>query len=327
MNVKRRDFITLLGGAATWPVAARAQQPGKVPTIGILNTSTPAVSGRLWDAFIERLRALGWIDGRNIAIEYRWAEGRTERFAAIAAEFVRLNVNVIVTVGTAAVVSAKKATSAIPIVFTIAGDPVGTGLVASLARPGGNVTGMSGQQTDTAAKRLGFLREVVPGLRGLAILGNIDSAGAVSDMHEVEAMARSLGLMPIPLEIRRAEDIAVAFDRIKGRAEALYVVIDPLLNAEQIRINSLALGAHLPTVHDNRDSVETGGLISYGPNRPGLYRRAGDLVDKILHGAKPVDIPVEQPTKWELVINLKTAKALGLTVPDTLLALADEVIE
>jgi putative ABC transport system substrate-binding protein len=326
-RLKRREFITLLGGAAAWPLAARAQQTGKLPTIGYLGSATPALQSQWAAAFVQRLRELGWIEGRTIAIEYRWAEGRSDRYAEIAAELVRLKVDVIVMSGTAAVVAAKQATSVIPIVFAAAGDPVGTGLVASLARPGGNVTGLSLQQTDLAAKRLELLREVVPGLRRLAILANLGSAAAVLDMREVEATAGTLGLEVITLEIRRGEDIAPAFEALKGRAEALYVVIDPLVNTHRIRINTLALAARLPTMHTFREGVEAGGLMSYGTSFPDLFRRAADYVDKILRGAKPGDIPVEQPTKFDLVINLTTAKAVGLTIPESFLLRADEVIE
>jgi putative tryptophan/tyrosine transport system substrate-binding protein len=325
--VKRRDFIRLVGGVAAWPVAAGAQQREKLPIIGILGSATPAAQGQLSAVLVERLRALGWIDGRTVAIESRWAEGRAERYAEIAAEFVRLSVTIIVTGGTAAAEAAKRATSVIPIVFWSAGDPVGTGLVASMARPSGNVTGLSNQQTDTAAKRLELLRAIVPGLRRLAILANVDNAGAVLDMKEVETTARKLGLDPVTLQIRRAEDIAPAFDGLKGRAEALYVDNDALTVSQQIRINTLALSARLPTSHQFREMVETGGLMAYGPNRPDQFRRAAELVDKILRGTKPADIPIEQPTKFDLVINLTTAKALGLTVPPSLLAIADEVIE
>jgi putative tryptophan/tyrosine transport system substrate-binding protein len=327
-EVKRREFITLLGGAAAaWPFAARAQQATKLPTIGFLVAGTPSSHGQWVAAFVRRLHELGWIEGRTIAIEYRWAEGRTERFAEIAAEFVRRKVDVIVTSATAAIVAAKHATSVIPIVFAAAGDPVGTGLVASLARPGGNVTGLSIQQLDVAAKRLELLREVVPGLRRLAILANVGGPAVVLDMREVEATARALGLEVITSEIQRSEDIVPAFEAINGRADALYVCIDPLVGTHRIRINTLALAARLPTMHSSREFVEAAGLISYGPNLPDLWRRAGDYVDKILRGAKPGDIPVEQPTKFELVVNLTTAKALGLDVPATLLARADEVIE
>jgi putative ABC transport system substrate-binding protein len=325
--VRRREFITLLGGAAAWPLAARAQQRERLPIIGILGSATPAVQGRHVSILIERLSRLGWIDGRTVAIESRWAEGRAERFAEIAAEFVRLKVSIIVTGGTESAEAVKRATSVIPIVFWSAGDPVGTGLVASLARPGGNVTGLSVQQTDTAAKRLQLLREIVPGLRRLAILANVGNAGAVLDMQEVETTARKLGLDPITLQIRRAEDIAPAFDGLKGRADALYLDDDALVVTQRVRIHTLALNAHLPTSHLFREMVETGGLMSYGPNLPNQFRRAAELVDKILRGTKPADIPVEQPTTFDLVLNLTTAKALGLDIPATLYALANEVIE
>jgi putative ABC transport system substrate-binding protein len=325
--VKRREFITLLGGAAaTWPLAARAQQAA-MPVIGFLGPLTPSVQSKWTAAFVQRLRELGWIEGRTVAIEYRWADGRSERFAEIAAEFVRLKVSVIVTAGTAAVVAAKQATSVIPIVFAAAGDPVGTGLVASLARPGGNVTGLSNQSADLASKRLELLREVVPSLRRLAIMANIGSPIGVLEMGEVQAAAGTLGLEVATLEIRRAEDIAPAIEALKGRTDALYVVTEPLVNASRIRISTLALGARLPTMHGTRDYIEAGGLMSYGANYPDMFWRAADYVDKILRGAKPADLPVEQPTTFELVINLKTAKALGVEVPPTLLSRADEVIE
>jgi putative tryptophan/tyrosine transport system substrate-binding protein len=325
--MKRREFIGLVGGAAAWPVVARAQQSGKLPTIGFLGPTTPLVEGQRLAAFVQRLRELGWMEGRTVAIEVRWAEGRGERFAEIAAEFVRLKVDVIVTYGTPPVLATKQSTTVIPIVFTSAADPVGTGLVASLARPGGNVTGLSNQQPDTAAKRLELLREVVPALGRLAILANVGNPAAVLDMRDVQAAARTLSLEVATFEIRRAEDIAPAFEAFTSSVHALYVVGDPLVNTNRIRINSLALGARLPTMHGYREYVEAGGLMSYGPSTLDLYRRAADYVDKILRGTKPGDIPVEQPTKFELVINLTTAKALGLTVPPTLLARADEVIE
>jgi putative ABC transport system substrate-binding protein len=272
------------------------------------------------------MREHGWIEGRTIAIEYRWAEGRSERFAEIAVEFVRLKVDVIVTAATASVIAVKHATSVIPIVFAAAGDPVGTGLVASLGRPGGNVTGLSIQSTDTAGKRLELLREVVPNLHRLAIMATGGPIG-VLEMGEVQAAARTLGLEVIPAEIRRADDIAPAIEALKGRADALYVVSEPLVNTNRVRLNTLALGARLPTMHGNRDYVETGGLMAYGANFPLLWRRAADYVDKILRGAKPADLPVEQPTKFDLFVNLTTAKALGLAIPEAFLQRADELIE
>ncbi len=326
--MRRRQFLGVVGGAAAaWPFAAPAQQAVKVPTIGFLGQLTPSAMSKWTAAFVQRLRELGWVEGRTVAIEYRWAEGRSERFAEVAAELVRLKVDVIVTGGTAAVVAAKQATSVIPIVFAVAGDPVGTGLVASLARPGGNVTGLSNQSADLPSKRLELLREVVPGLRRLAIMANIGSPIGVLEMGEVQAAAKTLGLEVASLEIRQAEEIAPAIEALKGRADALYVVTEPLASTNRIQINTLALGARLPTVHGEKGYVEAGGLLSYGPSFPDLYRRAAVYVDKILKGAKPAGLPVEQPTQFELVINLKITKLLGLTVPPTLLTRADEVIE
>jgi ABC-type uncharacterized transport system substrate-binding protein len=325
-EMRRREFIALIGGATAWPLAARAQQPAKLPTIGFLGTATPSAWNQWTPAFVQRLRELGWIEGRTVAIEYRWAEGRDERYTEIAAELVRLKVDVIVT-GEGALLVAKQATSVIPIVFALAADPVGSRFVASLARPGGNITGLSVQATDLAGKRLEFLREVIPGLRRLAILANVGYPAAELEMDEVQAAARTLGLEVATLEIRRADDIAPAFEALKGLAEALYVPADPLVNTNRIRINTLALGARLPTMFGFREYVEAGGLMSYGPNIPHLFRRAADYVDKILRGAKPGDLPVEQPTKFDLIINLTTAKALGIEIPATLLARADEVIE
>jgi putative ABC transport system substrate-binding protein len=323
----RREFITLLGGAAAWPLAARAQQLRKQPTIGFLGTGTPAAWGPFTAAFVQRLRELGWIEDRTIAIAYHWAENRPERYAEIAAEFVRLKVDVIVTVG-AVVPALKQATSVIPIVFVLDNDPVGSGLVASLARPGGNVTGLSTQQSDVAGKRLELLREVVPGLRRLAVLADIGWRGAVQEMGDVQAAARTLGLDIVDtLEIRRAEDIAPVFGALKGETQALYVCGGPLVTANRLRINTFSMGARLPTIYSSRIFLEVGGLISYGVDNRDLFRRAGDYVDKILRGTKPAELPVEQPTKFELVINLTTAKVLGLKVPATLLATADEVIE
>ena len=325
--MKRREFITLVGGTvAAWPFAARAQQAGKQPTIGFLGAA-PSIESQRIAAFVQRLRELGWIDGRNLAIEYRWAEGRNERYTEIAAELVRLKVDVIVTVATPATLAAKQATTVIPIVFLTASDPVGTGLVTSLARPGGNVTGLANQISDTTGKKLEFLREVVPGLRRLAIMANVANPAAVLDMGEAQVTGRALGLEVTTSEIRRAEDISPAFDALKGRADALYLCPDPLMNTNRTQINIFAVRARLPTIYGVRDFVQAGGLMSYAPNLPNQFRRAADFVDKILRGAKPGDIPVEQPTKFELVINLTTAKALGLTVPPSLLARADEVME
>jgi putative ABC transport system substrate-binding protein len=326
-KMNRRQFITLLGGAAVaWPLAARAQQPAKLPTIGYLGTASASAWAPWTAAFVQRLHELGWTDGRTVAIQYRWAEGRAERSAELAAELARLKVDVIVTGGNAAL-AAKQASSAVPIVFALVDDPVGMGLVASLARPGGNVTGLAFQAADLAGKRLALLREVVPGLRRLAIMANVEYPNAASEMREVQIAARTLGIDAATFEIRRAEDIAPAFEALKDRADALYVVGDALVITHRVRINTLALIARLPTIYVVREYVEAGGLMSYGPNFPDLFRRAADYVDKILRGAKPGEIPVEQLTKFDLAINLTTAKALGLTVPESFLLRADEVIE
>jgi len=326
--VKRRDFITLIGGAAAaWPLTARAQQPAKLRTIGFLYQSTPSAESARAAAFLQQLHKLGWIEGSTIAIEYRSAAGRPERMAEIAAEFVQLKVDVIVTSGTATVIALKRATTAIPIVFGAAGDPVDTGLVASLARPGGNVTGLSILSTDLIGKRLDLLRELVPGLRQLAIMANVDNALTVQEMGNVRAAAGSLGLEVAAMEIRRADDIAPAIERLKGHADALYICAEGLVNSNRVRLNALALAARLPTMHGLREYLEAVGLMPYGANIPDLFRRAAEFVDKILRGTKPADIPVEQPIKFDLAINLTTAKALGLTIPDKLLAFADEVIE
>ena len=326
--MKRREVITLLGGAAaTWPITARAQQQvGKLPTIGFLGADASAFSP--WTAaFVAHLRELGWIENRNVAIEYRWSEGRTERYAEIAAEFVRLKVDVIITVGSA-VPTVKQATTVIPIVFAVAIDPVGSGLVASLAKPGGNVTGLSLQAANLAGKRIELLREVVPQLRRLAIIFNVSNAQPVLEMGETEAAAGTLGIEVAPIEIRRVEDFGPAFrEALKAKADALYVAIDQLMVANLMCILTLALGARLPTIFSTRDFVRGGGFMSYGPSYTERFGRAADYVDKILRGTKPGDIPVEQPTKFELVVNLITAQALGLTVPPSLLARADEVIE
>jgi putative tryptophan/tyrosine transport system substrate-binding protein len=324
--MKRRAFITLIGGAAAaWPLAVRAQPVGRLPTIGVLGTDAS-----LWSpwiaAFVQRLRERGWIEGRTVAFEYRWSEGRPERVDEIAAEFVRLKVDVIATNGDT-VLALKQATTFIPIVFAIAIDPVGAGLVASLARPGGNVTGLSSQQTDTASKRLELLREVVPALHRLAILADVGNPQAVLETGQVKAAAHTLGFEVVPLEIRGADDIAPAFATLKAQVDALYVATDALVAANRSRILTIALGARQPTIFNNREIVRAGGLMSYAPNFPTLFQRAADMVDKILHGAKPGDIPVEQPTKFDLVVNLTTAKALGLTIPESFLSLADEVIE
>ena len=326
--MRRREFLSAVGGTLVWlPIGARAQQAGRPPTIGFLGILSQSAMSAWTAAFVKRLRELGWIEGSSVAIEYRWADGRSERMADIASEFVSLKVAIIVTGGTAGVLAAKQATSFIPIVFGTAGDPVRLGLVASLARPGGNVTGLSNQSTDLPGKRLELLRSVVPSLRRVAVMANVGSPIGVLEMNEVRAAAGPLGLEIVSLEIRRPDDIGVAFESLKGGADALYIVTEPLVNSNRVKINTLANVARLPTMHGERVYVEAGGLMSYAPNTSDLFRRAAEQVDKILRGAKPGDIPVEQPTKFDLVINLTTAKALGITVPPSLLANADEVIE
>ena len=323
--MKRREFIAGLGGAAAWPVVARGQQ---LKTIGYFGATSAAAERSRTDAFVQRLNELGWIEGQTVAIEYRWAEGRAERFPEIAAGLLQHRVDVIVATSIAATLACKEATAVIPIVFPLAGDPLGTGLVTSLVRPGGNVTGLSNQAADLAGKRLEILQQMAPGLRRLAVLANAEYPGRILEIADIQAAARTLGLDVAGFDIRPAENIAPVFDSMrKAGAGALYVVGDTLMNSNRARISALAIAARLPTICVARQYVEAGGLISYGASISHLFRRSAELVDKILRGAKPSDIPVEQPTKFELVINLKTANALGLTVPPSLLARADEVIE
>ncbi len=325
--MRRREFIKLIGGVAVaWPSVGHAQQSGKLPTIGFLGVD-PAMWSSWTAGFVDRLSALGWIDGRTVTIEYRWAQGRPELHAKFAAEFAQLNVNVIVTSG-AAVPAIMQATSSIPIVFAVANDPVGAGMVKSLSRPGGNVTGTSLQTLDLAGKRFELFREAIPNVRRLAIMADASFPQAMLELAAVKDLARKFSIEVIPLEIRGTDDIAPAFDRLKAeKADALYVVINELLNANRLRIVTSAQSAKLPTIYGTRDWVLSGGLMSYGPNFPALFGRAAEITDRILHGTQPGDIPVEQPTKFELVISLKTAKSIDLTVPPTLLTRADEVIE
>jgi putative ABC transport system substrate-binding protein len=326
--MRRRDFVKVVAGAVTaLPLAAAAQQPAKQPTIGFLGSGTRDSQNQWVAAFLQRLRELGWVEGRNITIEYRWAEGSSDRAAQLAADLVRLKVDVIVTYANPIILAAKQSTSATPIVFAAAADPLGTGLIASLARPGGNLTGLSVEATDLGGKSLELLSNLVSGLRHLAIMANVGNSASVLEMGEVQSAARTLGLEVMTLAIRQAEDIVPGLEKLKGHADALYVCIDTILFANRIRINNLALALRLPTMVSTREAVKAGALMTYGPNFPELFRRAGDYVDKILHGAKPADLPVEQPTKFDLIINLTTAKALGLTVPESLLLRADEVIE
>jgi ABC-type uncharacterized transport system substrate-binding protein len=330
--LKRREFISFVGGAAAtpcflWPLAVRAQQGGKLPILGYLGAGTQATESDRVAALRQRLQQLGWIEGRSIATEWRWAEGRRERAIEFAAELVRLKVDIIVTTGTPQVVALKQATSVVPIVGATMGDPVGDGLVTSLARPGGNITGLSLQQPDLAGKRLEMLREAVPGLRRLAIMGNFSNPPVAQELRQVQTAAGRLGVEAASHEIKQTQDIGPAFDALKGRGDALYVASDQLTLSNRTRIHILALGARLPTIYNSRDYVEGGGLLSYGPSFSDLFRRAAEYVDKILRGAKPADLPVEQPTRFDLAINLITAKAIGLELRATLLARADEVIE
>jgi putative ABC transport system substrate-binding protein len=324
--VRRRDFIAFGGGAAAWSFAARAQ-PSRVPTIGFLGPTAREAWTSWTKAYVDRLAELGWVDGRTVKIDYRWANGQIEAARELALELAALKVDLIVTSGSATR-PAMNATSQIPIVFALASEPVTTGYVASLARPGGNVTGLSLEAPDLGGKRLGFLREAAPAAHRLAVLTDVAYLASVLDLDRVKAAAPALGFEPVPVEIRRAEDIEPAFAGLEGRADAMYVCsADPLINNNRDRINTLALSARLPTVYAERPYAEGGGLISYGPNVPNMFKRAAEYSDKILKGAKPADLPVEQPNTFELVVNLKTAKALGLTIPQTLIATADEVIE
>jgi len=325
-RLKRRELMSLLGGAATWPLVARAQQGERVRRIGMLVPGTRQTHGEWFAALVARLHELGWIEGRTVAFEYRFAEGRTERAADITAEFVRLKVDLIATSATDVTLAAKQVTSVIPIV-SLMSDPIGTGLVLSLNRPGGNVTGISVQQDELAGKRVELLRQVVPSLRRLAVIAYAGNPPSLLELGQAYAAARTFGLEGVKIEIRGMEDITSALESLKGSAEALYVVSHPLINASRIRISTLALAARMATVCGFREYVEVGALMSYGPNLPALFRRAGEFVDKILRGAKPAELPVEQPTKWDLVINVTTAKALGLTIPESFLLLADAVIE
>jgi putative ABC transport system substrate-binding protein len=331
LGIKRREFITLLGSAAAWPPGAGAQQVRKLPTVGFLGGD--AVNWAPWvAAFAGRMRELDWIENRTVAIEYRWVEGRPERYAEIAPEFLRLQADVIVTSDRGAL-SIRGTTSAIPIVFVLASDPVGQGLVESLARPGRNITGVAAEATDASSKRvlsgkrIELMREMVPRLRRLAIMVNVTNPDAAQAIQDVQDGVNAFGIMATTFPIRRADDIAPAFEAIKEQTDALLVVQDALVTANRMSVIAFSLAARLPTVFRSREFVQAGGLMSYGPNFPALFRRAADYVDKILHGTKPDDIPVEQPTRFDFVLNLATAKAIGITVPQSVLARADEVIE
>jgi putative ABC transport system substrate-binding protein len=327
--VTRRDFITLLGGAAAaWPVAARAQQGERIRRVGVLMNSPNGAFGQpRAGAFQQELQRLGWVQGRNVAVEYRWGDDRVGHFATTVAELVRLDVDVIVTIGTPATLSAKEATSLIPIVFVGSRDPVRTGLVATLEHPGANLTGISNQNPSIASRRIKLLREIVPDLSRLAILANAADVSAALEVHDAKQAAGALGIDNIAIEIRLPEDIAPALASLHGPKLALYVVADGLTNTHASEISGHALATRLPTIYAFRELAESGGLLSFGLDGLAQYRGAAALVDKILRGAWPGDIPVAPPAKLELAINLKTARALGLTVPPTLLAIADDVIE
>jgi putative ABC transport system substrate-binding protein len=318
--------MTLLGGAAVaYPLAVRAQPSDQLRRVAVLGDS-PSTWSYWIGGFAERLLELGWIEGRTVTIEYRWSEARPERVAEAAAAFVQQKPDVIVTYG-GAVLALKRTTASIPIVFAVAIDPLDSGLVQNLSHPGENVTGLSLQQTESSGRRLDLLREVVPSLHRLAIMFDGGYRAAVGEYNAIQAMALKLGLEAAPYEIRRPDDVAGVFDALKGRVDALYVVGNALTETNFVPIVTLALAAHLPTSLTSANSVRAGGLMSYGPDYPAIFRRAADYVDKILRGAKPGDLPVEQPTKFDLVVNLKTAKALGLAIPHNLLVFADEVIE
>src|SRR6201997_1504269 len=324
--MKRREFVKIVCGVVgAWPLAAQAQQSGKQRVIGVLGADATAWAP--WTvALTARLRELGWSEGDTVAIEYRWAQGRSDRVSEFAAEFERRKVDVIVTYGSAVTILRQTITST-PIVFAVAFDPVRSGLVQSLAHPAGNVTGVSIQQPDLVGKRLKLLRQAIPQLHRLAILADAGYAEPMLEADRVRSMAQESGLEAARLGVWRADDIAPAFASLQNKADALYVVSDALIAANRARIVTLALSGRLPTIMSYDDYVEAGGLMSYGPDYADLFRRAADMVDKILRGTKPGDIPVEQPTKFELAINVKTAATLGLTIPQTLLAAADEVIK
>jgi putative ABC transport system substrate-binding protein len=325
-NIRRREFMILLGGAAAWPLAARAQQPGKVWRIAVLETTSMALNAANFEAFRQSLRELGYIEEQNLIIEYRSAEGRGERFADLAADLLRLNIDVIVTRGTPAVLAAKEATTTTPIVMAAMGDPLM--VVASLANPGGNITGLSGSTTDLEGKRAEVLKELVPGAVRIAGLYNMGNPVVPPLWNELQTAAGKLGLTPQLLDIRKVEDIAPAFaDATAQHADALIVSVDALTQKNRSFITQMAAGHGLPAIYVSKEYIDAGGLIAYGPSYPDLYRRAAIYVDKILRGASPSSLPVEQPTKFELIINLKAARAIGLRVPMRLMVRADEVIE
>jgi len=325
--MQRRKFIVSLAGFALIATrAAHGQQAAKLPVVGFLVAGTQASHGVWVAAFAQRLAELGWTEGRNVKIEYRWAAGDTQQMVHFAAEFAEQKVDVIVT-SAYGVVAAKQATSVIPIVFAAYGDPVLSGLVESLARPGGNVTGLTVQPSDLNSKRLELRREIIPNVRRVAALVNTSNPSGSRELIGIRTAASALNIEANILEIRTAEDIEPALAAIKGRTDALYVFSEPLTNANRYQIIKVATASKIPTIFGFREFVDAGGLISYGPNFVDLFKRAGELTDKILRGAKPAEMPIQQPVRFDFIINLKTAKALGLRISETVLARADEVIE
>jgi putative ABC transport system substrate-binding protein len=327
--MQRREFITLLSGiVAAWPLAARAQQPAKIPRIGFLGNSTATMEANLIGPLRDGLRELGYEEGRNVIIEFRWADGKYDQFPALVAELLAAKVDVIITAGTPATLAIKKATSTVPLVFIAVGDPVGTGVVPNLGRPGGNITGLSSIAPDLEGKRLELLREVVPKLSHVAFFLNPANAFHTASMRQARVAAQSLGIKLQPMEVNKSEQLDGAFASIvKEKPDALLILADRVFLHNRKRMMEFAIQERLPSVYAYRELVEAGGLISYGPSYEDMHRRAAVYVDKILKGTKPADLPIEQPTKFTLLINLKTAKTLGLTVPPTLVARADELIE
>ena len=327
--MERRTFIGVIaGGLFAAPLATEAQQPGKVWRIGVLETTSVALNAANLEAFRQGLRELGYVERQNYVIEYRSADGRPERFPDLAAELVRLKVDLILTRGTPAALAAKNATRTIPIVMATSGDPLGTGVVSSLARPGGNVTGLSSIDAELVGKRLELLKEAIPGIARIALVLNLSNPALATQRKQIEAAARSLGVQPQFLDVRKPEDLGRAFDTaVKQRADAVHVGLDTLTLTNLRRIVDLSAKHRLPSIYSSRDFVDAGGLMAYGMSRREAYRHAATYVDKIFKGAKPGDLPVEQSTKFEFVINLKTAKALGMTIPPALLSRADEVIQ
>jgi putative ABC transport system substrate-binding protein len=326
--MQRRDFVKAIAGAAAgWPLVVHAQRPAMLRTVGYLGSGTAAVQSKFASAFAQRMRELGWIEGQTLAIQYRWGEGRNDLFDSYANEFVKIGVDAIITSASSPVLAAKRATKTIPIVFAASADPVGSGLVESFNRPGGNITGVSAQSGESPGREIEFLRQLVPGLRSLAIIANAGSPGSMFEMEAAETAGHAIGLGVTTFPLKTSVDVAPAFDQIVGHVDGIYVVPDPLLSTVRAQVIALALRARLPSTFGSRDYADAGGLMSYGANIANSFARAADFVDKILRGARPADLPVEQPAKFEFVITRRTAKDLGVTVPPNLLAIADDVIE